>query len=69
MNTDIFKGHWHQIKGQLKQQWAKFTDDEIAKMTGSYEELQGSLQKKYGYEKEEAKKQVDAFLKKNQWDH
>ena len=56
MNKDIFKGHWHEIKGKLKQQWGKLTDNEITQMQGTYEELEGALQKSYGYQKDEAEK-------------
>jgi len=35
MNKDIFKGHWHEIKGKLKQQWGKLTDNEITQMQGT----------------------------------
>lgn len=62
MNKDIIKGNWKQIKGMLKQQWGKITDDEIAKMEGSSEELEGYLQKKYGYQKDQAKKEIQTFL-------
>jgi len=65
MNKDIIKGNWKEIKGKLKQQWGKLTDDEINQWEGSYEELEGTLQKKYGYQKEEAKKQINTFIEKH----
>ena len=65
MNEDIIKGSWEKIKGKIKQQWGKFTDNDIIAMKGAYQELQGELQKKYGYEKEKAKDEVDKFLKRN----
>lgn len=40
----------------------KLTDDDVTKMKGSYEELEGALQKSYGYQKEEAKKSIDNFI-------
>jgi len=67
MNKDIIKGKWHEIKGQVKQQWGDLTDDEITKIDGSYEELEGVLQKKYGYQKERAQKEIQDFLDKNNW--
>jgi len=67
MNKDIVEGNWHQIKGKLKQQWGKLTDDEITQMQGSYEKLEGTLQKKYGYQKDQAQKEIQAFLDKNSW--
>jgi uncharacterized protein YjbJ (UPF0337 family) len=67
MNQDIIKGKWHEIKGKLKQQWGDFTDDDIIQIQGSYEELAGLLQKKYGYKKDQAEKEIQAFLDKNNW--
>lgn len=67
MNTDIIKGHWHEVKGKLKQQWGKLTDDEITQMEGSSEELAGALQKAYGYEKEKAQKEIKKFIDDNKW--
>ena len=29
MNEDILKGKWAQLKGRVKEQWGKLTDDEI----------------------------------------
>ncbi|MBS0349709.1 MAG: CsbD family protein [Proteobacteria bacterium] len=65
MNTDVIHGKWKEISGKLIQAWGKLTHDEILKMKGSREELEGILQKKYGYSKEQTKKEVDDFIKKN----
>ena len=65
MNKDIIAGKWQEVKGAIKKQWANFTDDDVGKMKGSYEELKGELQKKYGYEKEKAEKELDSFIKEH----
>ena len=65
MNEDILKGHWHELKGKIRQQWNKITEDQVGEMKGSYEELSGILQKNYGYQKEEAKKEIDRFIENN----
>lgn len=62
MNKEIIKGHWNEIKGKLRAKWGELTDDDISKMKGSYEELLGTLQKKYGYEKEKAEKEIQDFI-------
>ena len=67
MNKDIVKGKWKEIKGKLKQKWGKFTDDDVTKMEGNYDELSGHLQKKYGYQKDQAEKELNSFLKENHW--
>lgn len=65
MNKETFKGNWNILKGKVKQQWGKLTDDDVARLSGSYDEFEGLLQKKYGMKKEEAKTQIDAWLKKS----
>lgn len=67
MNKDIIKGKWKEMKGKVKQQWGELTDDDLSQMEGSYEELEGALQKKYGYQKEEAEKRIKEFMDDNDW--
>jgi uncharacterized protein YjbJ (UPF0337 family) len=68
MNKDIIKGKWKEIKGKAKQKWGKLTDDELDQMEGSYDELEGAIQKHYGYQKEQVKKEIDTFIDDNDWD-
>lgn len=60
MNADIFEGKWKQLRGRVKQAWGDLTDDDLAKIDGSYDRFVGVLQEKYGYTKEEAQKKIDA---------
>jgi uncharacterized protein YjbJ (UPF0337 family) len=62
MNRDILEGQWKQIKGRVKQQWGRLTDDELDQLTGSYDELAGLIQERYGYSREEAANELDMFL-------
>lgn len=68
MNTDIIQGKWTEVKGKLRQQFGKLTDDEIQTMRGTNEELVGKLQKAYGYEKAKAQEEIDNFVKRNDFD-
>ena len=61
--TDILQGKWHELKGQVKQQWGKLTDDDMAKMSGKREELSGALQQRYGYDREVAEMRWDEFIR------
>ena len=63
MNNDIIQGKWREIKGAVQKNWGKLTDDDLDQAKGSYDELQGLLQKRYGYEKDVAKKEIDRFIK------
>jgi len=62
MNKDILQGNWSQLKGKIKQQWGKLTDDDVAAINGAYEELEGKLQEVYGYQKDEAERQIKKFF-------
>lgn len=68
MNNDIVKGKWREIKGKLKEQWGKLTDDDIQRMEGSFESFSGQIQKRYGYEKDQCEKEIKTFFNKNGWD-
>jgi uncharacterized protein YjbJ (UPF0337 family) len=62
MNADILKGKWKEIKGGLKETWGNLTDDDVTQIEGQEEKLLGSLQKRYGYTKEQALKEYDTFM-------
>jgi uncharacterized protein YjbJ (UPF0337 family) len=62
LNWDSVEGNWKQFTGKVKEQWGKLTDDDLAKVAGKREQLEGMLQERYGYGKEQAKKNVDEFL-------
>jgi uncharacterized protein YjbJ (UPF0337 family) len=66
MNKDILEGNWKQLRGAIRQKWGELTDDELEQIAGKRDKLVGSLQKRYGYTKDEASRQVDDFL--NSWD-
>lgn len=62
MNSDILKGKWNQLKGNLKQQWGDLTDNDIARIEGNYDEFVGVLQERYGYSRDRAQREVDDYL-------
>ena len=63
MNTDQLQGKWEQIKGEAKVQWGKLTDDDIDQVEGNAQKLAGRIQERYGYQKEQAQREVDEFLR------
>jgi len=67
VNNDRAAGVWKQIKGEVKEQWGKLTDDEIAKLEGHSDQLAGKLQEKYGLAREEAERQAREFRTRNKW--
>lgn len=68
MNEDILKGKWKQAKGEVQKKWGKLTNDDVDVIDGEREKLEGRLQERYGYSKEEAKREVDNFMKSHKYD-
>jgi uncharacterized protein YjbJ (UPF0337 family) len=64
-NWDIVAGNWKQFSGKVKQKWGQLTDDELAQVNGKREELEGMLQARYGYTKEQAQKEIDDWMTKS----
>jgi uncharacterized protein YjbJ (UPF0337 family) len=61
MNADQFEGKWKQLKGAVKQRWAKLTDDDVAMLSGKKDELIGRLQERYGITREQAEREADEW--------
>ena len=64
MNQDIIQGKWKQLKGSIKAQWGKLTDDDLDRMQGDQHYLSGKLQERYGWAKDKADEEVNRFQKK-----
>ena len=67
MDSNVAKGQFKQLKGKIKQQWGKLTDDEIDQLEGHAEILAGKLQERYGLNREEAERQARDFQTRNNW--
>ena len=65
MNQDILKGRWAQLKGELKTQWGKLTDNDLTQIEGEKDKLVGKVRERYGIERDEAERQVNDWLRKN----
>jgi len=61
MNEDTFKGQWMQLKGKIREQWGKLTDDDVDQIQGRSEQLIGKLQNRYGIARDEAQRKFEAW--------
>jgi len=64
INQDILEGKWKQVRGQVKQQWGRLTDNQLDRIQGRSEELVGLLQESYGYTQAHAQEEVDNFVRR-----
>jgi uncharacterized protein YjbJ (UPF0337 family) len=55
------QGNWKQLKGQAKQRWGDLTDDDLDRVEGRQEELEGLLHERYRKTREEARREIDEW--------
>ncbi len=70
MNWDRVEGRWKLLKGKVREQWGKLTDDDLDQIAGRRDLLAGRLQHTYGLAQDEVEKQIKDFEKKaehNKW--
>ena len=62
VNRDVLSGKWKQVRGKAKRWWGKFTDNDLERIQGRFDELVGLVQERYGYTREEAGREVNRFM-------
>jgi uncharacterized protein YjbJ (UPF0337 family) len=63
MNEDTLKGQWTQLKGKVREKWGKLTNDDVDMIEGQTQQLIGRIQERYGIARDEAKRQVDDWMR------
>ncbi len=61
MNRDIMMGKWQQLRGKVKEEWGKLTDDDLKTVEGKFDKLSGLIRERYGYTKEKADQELERF--------
>ena len=49
------------MKGKVKEKWGNLTDDDLDKIAGRRDQLEGKIQERYGIAKDQAKKDIDTW--------
>ena len=65
MDSDRLEGLWKQLQGRAQRRWGKLTNDDLDVIEGDRKRLVGKIQERYGIAKEEAERQVDAWLREH----
>ncbi|HEV3196590.1 MAG TPA: CsbD family protein [Bryobacteraceae bacterium] len=61
MNSDQLEGQWKQMKGKMKEKWGKLTDSDWDVIAGKRDQFIGKLQERYGYNREQAERELADF--------
>jgi uncharacterized protein YjbJ (UPF0337 family) len=58
VNQQTLSGNWNELKGKLKQKWARLSDDDLRAFNGNVDQLVGRIQQKTG----ESREAIEEFL-------
>lgn len=64
MNEQTMQGNWMQLKGKVREQWGKLTNDDLDRIAGKRDQLIGRLTELYGRSKDEIQREVSQFESK-----
>jgi uncharacterized protein YjbJ (UPF0337 family) len=63
MNWDRIEGSWKELKGKVKEKWGQLTDDDLEQAAGRRDQLIGTLQRRYGYDRDRAERELDELAR------
>jgi uncharacterized protein YjbJ (UPF0337 family) len=69
MNWDQVEGNWKQFMGKAREKWGKLTDSDWQTVAGRKDQLVGRIQERYGYSKEQAEREADAWSRELETDY
>ena len=61
MNENELKGNWQMVKGKVREQLGKLTDQDIEVIAGKRDQLDGKLRERYGHAQGESERLVKEF--------
>jgi uncharacterized protein YjbJ (UPF0337 family) len=62
MDWNRVEGNWKQMKGKIKEKWGNLTDDDLDKIAGRRDQLEGIIQERYGVAKDQVRQDIDRWL-------
>jgi uncharacterized protein YjbJ (UPF0337 family) len=61
MSWEAIAGNWRAMKGTVREQWGKLTDDDLDRIEGQRDQLLGTLQQRYGKARDVLDREVRDF--------
>ena len=65
MNNDRIQGRWKQLKGKVKEQWGRLTEDDLDVIAGRRDQLLGRIQQRHGLARDDAVRDASDWEKRN----
>jgi uncharacterized protein YjbJ (UPF0337 family) len=54
-------------KGKIEDQWGKLTDDDLDRIAGNRDQLEGKIQERYGIEQDRVRRDLDDWYTRQTW--
>jgi len=67
MDWNRVEGNWKQDKGKVKEPWGKLSDDELDRIAGKRDQLEGKIQERCGIEKDRVRRDIDDWASRQGW--
>ena len=67
MDWNRVEGNWKQVKGKVKEQWGRLTDDDLDVINGRRDQLEGKIQERYGLAKDQVNQDVNDWYSTQRW--
>ena len=67
MDWNRVEGNWKQLKGKVKEQWGRLTDDDLDAINGRRDQLEGKIQERYGLAKDQVSRDIDDWYGAQRW--
>lgn len=61
------EGSWKQFKGRMKEAWGALSDDEIDRMEGQRDQLEGLIQEKTGESRQNIRQEIDRLARESKY--
>jgi uncharacterized protein YjbJ (UPF0337 family) len=62
MYHDVLQTRWKQFRRELNHRWQHLTPDDLDRVHGKWDDLVVLLERRYGYARRRAEKEVDLFV-------
>jgi uncharacterized protein YjbJ (UPF0337 family) len=61
MVWDQIEGAWKQMRGKVRDQWGRLTEDDLDVIAGKRDQLIGRLQLRYGRARDQIEREIEEF--------
>lgn len=61
------EGSWKRMKGRLKEAWGSLSDDDLDKMEGKRDQLEGLIEQRTGESRENIQRELDRLSKESKY--